>query len=129
MVPSVAGLRPVAPPIGSPVPLAVLGRVLPVIDYRGFRNNDPPGLMEIWNEVFTGRGAVRLRHSSPLETHAFAKPYFDPAGVIVALDEGQRVGFAHAGFGPADNESALSRATGVTCLIGVRPSHQRRGIG
>jgi ribosomal protein S18 acetylase RimI-like enzyme len=108
---------------------AVLGRALSVIDYRGFRNNDPPGLVEIWNEVFTGRGAVRLRHSSPLETHAFAKPYFDPAGLIVALEEGKRVGFAHAGFGPTGNLAALSRTAGVTCLIGVRPSHQRHGIG
>ncbi len=100
-----------------------------VISYRCFRNNDPPGLTAIWNEAFTGRGAVRLRHSSPLETHAFAKPYFDPAGLIVALDEGERVGFAQAGFGPTDTEAALSKAGGVTCLIGVRPTHRRHGIG
>src|SRR5207247_5857884 len=60
---------------------------------------------------------------------AFATPYFDPAGLMVALDEGQRIGFAQAGFGPTDTEAALSRAAGVTCLIGVRPSYQRRGIG
>src|SRR5262249_39299597 len=42
---------------------------------------------------------------------------------------GKRVGFGHAGFGPTDTEAALARAAGTTCLIAVRPSHQRRGIG
>lgn len=100
-----------------------------MIDYRSFRNDDPPGLMEIWNESFTGRGAVRLRHSSPLESHALARPYFDPAGLQVAVEDGVRVGFAHAGFGPLETGAALSRTSGVTCLIAVRASHRRRGIG
>lgn len=100
-----------------------------MVQYRSFRNDDPPGLADIWNQAFTGRGTVQLRHSSPLERFAFAKPYFDPAGLIVAVDNGQRVGFVHAGFGPDDTESALSTAVGVTCALGVRPSHRRRGIG
>jgi ribosomal protein S18 acetylase RimI-like enzyme len=105
------------------------GRVSLVVHYRSFRNDDPPGLADIWNQAFSGRGAVQLRHSSPLERFAFAKPYFDPAGLIVAVDNGVPVGFVHAGFGPNDTESALSTAVGVTCAIGVRPSHRRRGIG
>ncbi len=100
-----------------------------MVHYRSFRNDDPPGLVEIWNQAFLGRGAVQLRHSSPLERFAFAKPYFDPAGLIVAVEDGLRVGFIHTGFGPNDTESALSTAVGVTCAIGVRPSHRRRGIG
>lgn len=100
-----------------------------MIHYRGFRNNDPPGLVEVWNDAFTGRGVVQLRHSSPLERYAFGKPYFDPAGLFVAEENGVRVGFAHAGFGPNPTEDALSTAAGVICLVGVRPSHQRQGIG
>lgn len=100
-----------------------------VVQYRCFRNDDPPGLVDIWNEAFTGRGAVVLRHSSPLERHAFSKAYFDPAGLLIAEEDGVRVGFAHAGFGANSTETGLSYAAGVTCLIGVRPSHQRRGIG
>jgi ribosomal protein S18 acetylase RimI-like enzyme len=83
----------------------------------------------IWNEAFTARGAVRLRHSSPLENYVFAKPYFDAAGLILAVDNDVPVGFAHAGFGPSRDLTALDQTTGLTCLIGVRPSHQRRGIG
>jgi ribosomal protein S18 acetylase RimI-like enzyme len=100
-----------------------------VVDYRHFRNDDPPGLAEIWNEVFNGRGEVRLRHSSPLESYVFAKSYFDRAGLIVALEDGLRVGFAHAGFGPNETQTALSKANGVLCTLGVRASHRRRGIG
>jgi ribosomal protein S18 acetylase RimI-like enzyme len=100
-----------------------------VVEYRTFRNTDPPALAEVWNEAFTQRGAVQLHHSSPLERYLFAKPYFDPAGLIVALDDGRAVGFAHAGFGPDASGSALCTAQGVTCAIGVRPTHRRRGIG
>jgi ribosomal protein S18 acetylase RimI-like enzyme len=100
-----------------------------VVYYRHFRNDDPPGLAEVWNEAFTGRGEVRLRHSSPLENYVFAKSYFDRAGFIVAVEDGKHVGFAHAGFGPDPSQTALDKATGVICAIGVRPSHHRRGIG
>jgi ribosomal protein S18 acetylase RimI-like enzyme len=100
-----------------------------VLTYRRFRNDDPPKLVEIWNEVFTGRGAVRLRHSSPLDNYVLAKPYFDPNGLIVAQDNQLCVGFAHAGFGPNAAQTALSREAGVTCLVCVRPAYRRRGIG
>jgi ribosomal protein S18 acetylase RimI-like enzyme len=103
--------------------------VAAVLRFRSFRNNDPPGLMEVWNQAFTGRGAVHLRGSYPLERFAYAKPYFDPDGLILALDGEERVGFAHAGFGPNPAGNGLSREHGVTCLLGVRPSHRRRGIG
>jgi ribosomal protein S18 acetylase RimI-like enzyme len=100
-----------------------------VVLYRKFRNTDPPALAEVWNEALAGRGSVRLRTSSPLERHTFAKPYFDPAGLIVAEDDGICVGFSHAGFGPNAEETALAFADGVTCLVAVRPSHRRRGLG
>jgi len=100
-----------------------------VVQYRTFRNDDPPRLAQVWNAAFTGRGSVQLRHSSPLEHHVFAKPYFDPAGLILALDGATPVGFAHAGFGPTSDGSQLSTDQGVLCMIGVIPSHRRRGIG
>jgi ribosomal protein S18 acetylase RimI-like enzyme len=100
-----------------------------VIRYRSFRNADPPGIVEVWNEVFTGRSSYTLRGCAPLERFVFAKPYFDPAGFIVAEEDGQILGFGHAGFGATSAESALSRNIGVTCLIGVRPAHRLRGIG
>lgn len=100
-----------------------------MVHYRSFRNDDPPHLADIWNAAFTSRGAVRLRHSSPLESYVFAKPYFDPAGLVVAVEEGQRLGFAHAGFRSDAEERRLCTKAGVLCAIGVRPSHRRCGIG
>ena len=64
-----------------------------------------------------------------LEEYVFSKLYFDPAGLILALDDGQIVGFAHAGFGSAPGKKDLSGDRGILSLIGVRPSHRRQGIG
>lgn len=100
-----------------------------MVQYRTFRNDDPPALVEIWNEAFAGRGAVILRTSSPLEHYVFSKPYFDPGGLFVALDGTHRIGFAHAGFGPDQTGARLDRAAGVTCAVAVRPEYQRRGVG
>ncbi|MBY0526784.1 MAG: GNAT family N-acetyltransferase [Gemmataceae bacterium] len=100
-----------------------------MVDYRCFKNTDPPGLAEIWNESFVGRGAARLRHASVLERHVFAKPYFDSSSLIVAEEEGRLVGFVHAGFGPNQRETMLARGTGIICVLAVRPSHRNKGIG
>lgn len=100
-----------------------------MIQYRSFYNTDPPSLAEIWNEACIGRGSAQLRNCAALERHVYSKPYFDPAGLVVALDKDVRVGFAHAGFGSNNTETALSYSAGVTCVIAVRPEYQRRGIG
>lgn len=95
---------------------------------RCFRNDDPPRLAEIWNEAFTGRGSYPLRSLSPLERCVLSKPYFDPAGLIVAEEMGGPVGFVHAGFGPSDDESRLDTTRGVICAIAVRSTHRRKGV-
>jgi ribosomal protein S18 acetylase RimI-like enzyme len=100
-----------------------------VVNYRSFRNTDPPLLVDIWNDAMNGRGAVHLRHSTPLEHHVFAKPYFDPSGLIVAEEDGLGLGFVHAGFGANDTETAPSISSGVTCMLLVRPAQRRRRIG
>lgn len=100
-----------------------------MIHYRAFRNYDPPGLVTIWNESLIGRGAVYMSSASPLEYFVFAKPYFDPAGVILAFDGEVPVGFVHAGFGPNGAHTGLDTGNGITCLLAVRPAYRRRGIG
>jgi ribosomal protein S18 acetylase RimI-like enzyme len=100
-----------------------------VFQYRTFRNTDPPALARVWNQALPARGAVPLPTSSPLEQFVFSKPYFDPAGLVLAEEGDRLVGFAHAGFGPNADESALSTATGVICMVAVIPSHRRRGVG
>jgi ribosomal protein S18 acetylase RimI-like enzyme len=97
-----------------------------VVEYRTFRNTDPPRLVAVWNEAFTQRGSPKLANSTLLERYVLAKPIFDPRGLFVAESNGVVVGWAHAGL--SGNPFSTQRV-GVTCLIGVRPAHQRRGIG
>jgi ribosomal protein S18 acetylase RimI-like enzyme len=98
--------------------------------YRHFRNADPPALAALWNESLSHRGAVELRSPATLDTAVFNKPYFDPKGLLIAEDEaGKIAGFAHAGFGPNDDLSALDRMKGVICAAVVRPELRRQRIG
>lgn len=96
---------------------------------RCFRNDDAPGIAEIWNDACTGRGAYPLRSLSTLERCIFSKPYFDPAGMFIAEHDAVPLGFAHAGFGPNANESLIDPQQGVVCALAVRQSQRRRGIG
>jgi ribosomal protein S18 acetylase RimI-like enzyme len=64
-----------------------------------------------------------------LETFVFGKPYFDPAGLVIAWDGANPVGFAHAGFGSDLTGNSLTKAIGGICAIGVRPAYRRRGVG
>lgn len=99
-----------------------------MITYRTFRNGDPPALVRIWNDAFTGRGVVPLRNTSLLEYFVLSKSYFDPAGLQVALDGSQMVGWALSGFGPDAARRGLDLSTGVVCLLGVLPAYRRRGV-
>jgi ribosomal protein S18 acetylase RimI-like enzyme len=100
-----------------------------VVHYRIFRNNDPPHLVKLWNQIFTGRGAAVLSSTSLFEMLVLAKPYFDPRGLIVAEEDNLPVGFAHAGFGPSADETVVCKTAGVICMLGVLPTFRRRGIG
>jgi ribosomal protein S18 acetylase RimI-like enzyme len=108
---------------------AAQGKAFDVIQYRTFRNTDPPALVDLWNACFTGRGAAHLRGTILLEYFTFAKPYFDPAGLILACADGQAVGFALSGFGPDAAQKALDKSKGVLSEIGVVPTFRKQGIG
>lgn len=87
-------------------------------EYRSFRNTDPPRLAEIWRSQGNARrGLMQPMTTAVLEHFVLAKPYFEPAGLIVATENETPIGFAHAGFGPNDDESELSTELGVTCQV------------
>jgi ribosomal protein S18 acetylase RimI-like enzyme len=100
-----------------------------VIAYRAFRNTDPPRLFSLWRSCGLGRSAAQPISLIEFELPVFSLPYFDPAGLIVAEDAGQLVGFVHAGFGFTADEARLDRSQGVICAVGVHPSRRRQGIG
>lgn len=100
-----------------------------MIEYRCFRNDDPPRLADAWRATDLGPRALQPMTSAWLEAAVFSKPYFDREGLIVALEDGRALGFAHAGFGPDAEGSAIDHATGTTMLVVVVPHERRDEIG
>jgi GNAT superfamily N-acetyltransferase len=94
-----------------------------VYHFRPFRNTDPPRLAEIWRDQPPQRGIAQPVTAGILEQFVFSKPYFDPAGLIVALQDNVPVGFAHAGFGPNDEQTSLVTEIGTTYQLMLRAQH------
>lgn len=98
-----------------------------MIKFRTFRNGDPPALSELWNSGFQSLPAGRV--ARPLSPHEFdqevmGKFHFDPAGLIVAEEGREIVGYAHGGFGIDKVDDPIHRLSLVMGTIGmllVRP--------
>lgn len=89
-----------------------------------FRNDDPPRLADAWRATDLGPAALQPMTSAALEAAVFSKPYFDRHGLIVARAGERLLGFAHAGFGPTEDRSAIDPRVGTTLLV-VVPPHSR----
>lgn len=92
--------------------------------FRPYRNSDSPALAALWNRGLSGPAVAR-----PLTVHEFdlfviGGPLFEAAGLVLAESDGAVVGFAHAGFGPANLDDPplhLSRAMGTVAMLVVEP--------
>lgn len=100
-----------------------------MIEYRCFRNEDPPRLADAWRAASLGPSAMQPMTTSILEAGVLSKPYFDRNGLIVAVDAGRVVGFAHAGFGPTADRAAIDTSSGSTLLVVVVPHAEEKEIG
>jgi GNAT superfamily N-acetyltransferase len=100
-----------------------------VIDFRCFRNDDPPKLADAWRSADLGPSAMQPMTSALLEAGVFSKPYFDREGLLVAVEDGCVVGFAHAAFGPNIDHSAIDTNVGTTLLVVVVPHAEQERIG
>ena len=100
--------------------------MLPATVYhlRPFRNTDPPQLAEIWQSQPPQRGILQPVSAPMLEFAVFSKAHFDRNGLIVAELDGLPVGFAHAGFGPNDDGTALDKSIGTTHLVMMRAGYE-----
>lgn len=99
-----------------------------MIGYRSFHNGDTPRLAEIWRTRSSLRGYVQPMTTTLFERHVLAKPYFDQHGLIVATEDENPVAFAHAGFGPNDDESEISHELGAIILTIVAPHADEAAI-
>jgi ribosomal protein S18 acetylase RimI-like enzyme len=100
-----------------------------MVEYRHFQNADPPLLRRLWHECGLGRGAALEFDADVFETCVFSQPYFDPRGLILAIADGQAIGYIHAGFRASPDQSQLDRSEGVICVVMVLPQFRRQGIG
>jgi len=92
-----------------------------MLQFRRFRNTDPPWITEIWRSRAGDPGLLQPVSVDLFEQLIFGKLHFDYAGLILALEDGRPVGFAHASFGPDAAGHRISTETGVTCVMVVRP--------
>ncbi len=100
-----------------------------MIEYRCFRNGDPPRLADVWRSTDLGPCGFQPMTSAWLESSVFSKPYFDREGLIVAFDGDRTVGFAHAAFGPTADHSGIDTSIGTTMLVVVPPHDHHAAIG
>lgn len=100
-----------------------------MVEYRPFTNIDPPSMVALWHECHLGRGAAAGFSADALERLVFAQPYFDPNGLILALEDDRLVGAVHAGFGPNAELTALDKTRGLICHLMVSPKARAAGIG
>lgn len=100
-----------------------------MISYRTFKNSDPPRLAKLWQAEGALQSWLRPLPAPVLEDLVISKPYFDKQGLIVAVDDGQLIGFAHGGFGPDEARAKLDTSVGVVCIVLVDAGHRGRGVG
>lgn len=100
-----------------------------MIEFRHFRNDDPPRLAEVWRTADLGPAAVQPMTAALLEAAVYSKPYFERDGLVVAVDGDRVVGFAHAAFGPNADRTAIDTGTGTTMLVVVVPHADAAAIG
>lgn len=99
-----------------------------MLTYRTFSNFDPPRLAALWQSLADRPGLAQPVSPDLLEQLLFAKLYFDPKGLMLAFDESELVGFAHAGFGPSPDRKWIATDTGVICAVVVKPGAAEREV-
>lgn len=99
-----------------------------VAEFRTFHNSDPPRILKLWHSSNLGPSAAEGFPCDILEVFVFSQPFFDRAGVILAFEGDQLVGFVHAGFGVNADETAMDFSRGTISAIVVHPDFRRQGI-
>ncbi len=98
-----------------------------MIQYRSFLNTDPPLIERIWRQQKPIRGQVESVTQLNLDHLILSKPYFESAGLILAIDEsGDQplpLGFVHAGFAPTEDLSDIDTKIGIICQLKIVPGN------
>jgi ribosomal protein S18 acetylase RimI-like enzyme len=98
------------------------------IQFRHFRNSDPPALVDVWKSYAGQPGWNTDVDIEVFQQFILGKTYFDADGLILACNGDRILGFAHAAFGANDTEDEISTDLGTTTLLIVRPDCDQAGI-
>lgn len=96
-----------------------------MIEYRSFRNTDPPALCEIWRRQARPKTYYQPITLAVLERVVLSRPFFDRHGLIVADEDGTPIGFVHAGFARSHDGSGQDNSIGATSMLMVADSRRR----
>ncbi len=90
-----------------------------MLTIRSFLNTDPPYLVDIWRQQPRIRGRVELVSTTIFEEMVFSKPYFDPAGLLLAFADERPQGFVQTGFAPSFDLMDVDRSIGIISQLQV----------
>lgn len=99
-----------------------------MISYRTFRNGDPPDLARIWNRQPPLDERLGEMTSLLVDEYVLSRPYFDRAGLWLALDDLRPIGFVHAGFAPTDDGARIDRRRGAVLTLMVEPREDASAV-
>jgi GNAT superfamily N-acetyltransferase len=88
-----------------------------VVQIRPFLNSDVPNLVELWHRQEACEGRISRITPAMLETHVFARSYFDPSGLLVAEQDHDLVGASLCGFAPTPDGAGLDQRAGILSLL------------
>ncbi len=91
-----------------------------MIQFRPFRNIDAPLLAEVWRSQPGQRGLAQPMSAAMFEELVLTRSIFDREGLVLAVEDGDPLGFVHAGFGPREDLAGLSTDAGVTSMLMLR---------
>ena len=99
-----------------------------MISYRSFLNTDTPALVDIWQKQKPCRSLSQIVTRQIFDRMVFAKPFFDPRGLILAFIDERPVGFIHVGFAPASTMDGIDQSIGILAQIRIADEEHQAAI-
>jgi ribosomal protein S18 acetylase RimI-like enzyme len=103
-----------------------------VTTFRTARNDDLPALADLWNRGTPGSGVARPLKPREFGDAVCSHAFFDLRGLIVAVEGGRPVGFAHIGSGPVEPGGPSHRpdpALGSVAMVVIDPEADEQALG
>lgn len=84
-------------------------------------------IVYLWNSEVYRKQVYAEWTNEEFKNRIINNPHFDPDGFLVAIEDGDVIGFGHAIYNNQDKDPALTPGY-ITCIV-VKTGYQRRGIG